>query len=124
MKIAVYLIIVSSCFVWNGCIAFGPHIIDVTNDPAWWGQLAKDEVLQTRQDVRLYSGELLSRGTRLQCVKLVRFYTTEDSGYTVWAEILDGEFKGRIVAISGYVFGSPDYKGRLRYVTDYFEPIK
>jgi len=122
-----HLILVTVMFLLNGCLlphAFSNKTVDVTDNSAWWGQLAKGEVLQAKQDARLYSGWLLLKGTRLRCVKLERFFSLEDSRYQVYTEILDGEFKGNVVTLLGFVYGNPEIKGSLGYYTNYFEPVK
>lgn len=55
---------------------------------------------------------LLPKGTRLRCVKLERWFSDEGKTYRISAEILDGEFKGRI----GFVcpWGDPNKKGSLK----------
>lgn len=106
----------------NGCLAFHNETINVTNNSAWWGELHKGEMLQTKQEAFLSlktkewivtgaygAGEtvsieqykadpdrysrwpwlrVLSKGTRMRCVKLERFYTFETSEYRVYAEVL------------------------------------
>ena len=46
----------------NGCLSpryFSNRTVDVTNNPAWWGQLARNEVLQLKQDT-LLDGKILT----------------------------------------------------------------
>jgi len=145
----------------NGCISLlWPKTIDVTDKPAWWGQLEKGEVLQLTRDILLngqtlavraykltddynssliFGGSitveqyraspekfwpelhLLPKGTRFRCTKLVRYYKSEDAGYTVWGEILDGEYKGKAVSLIG-ITGDPDVKGSLRLTTTILKP--
>jgi hypothetical protein len=56
---------------------------------------------------------LLSKGTRLRCVKLGRYFSSVGSSYELDAEILDGEFKGKVVCVSP-VWGEPEKKGSLK----------
>ncbi len=150
------------CITFSGCI---PHLLsnkteDVTNDPAWWGQYAKNEIIRLKQDALLDgmsvtlnavratgpNGEkenisvetlkansekysnllglyLLSKGVRLQCIKLERFYTIETQVYVVHVEVLDGELKGKEAILNGrLVTGNPDIKGSLRLSQRCFEP--
>jgi hypothetical protein len=65
---------------------------------------------------------LVVSGTRLRCVKLERFYTFETNEYRVYAEILDGDFKGRIVSIPA--IGDANIKGRLRLNANFLEPVQ
>ena len=152
--------------VLNGCFSpryFSIRTVDVTNNPAWWGPLARDEVLQLKQDTllagkmltlhadkitdnynssALFGGtvsverykanpngfwpelHLLAKGTRVRCVKLERFFTFEFSAYRVYAEILDGEFKGQVVGLGSFISGLPDTKGSLILNTSYLEPVQ
>ncbi|HKS37082.1 MAG TPA: hypothetical protein VJW76_07830 [Verrucomicrobiae bacterium] len=63
---------------------------------------------------------IVKQGTRLRCVKLERFFNLEFSEYRIYAEILDGDSKGKVVALFG-VNGDPDMKGSLRLNTGFFE---
>ena len=67
---------------------------------------------------------LLAKGTRVRCVRLERFFSFEFSAYRVYAEILEGEFKGRVVGLGSFVSGLPDTKGSLVLNTNFFEPVK
>ncbi len=64
---------------------------------------------------------LLTKGTRLRCVKLERFYSTQSRGTYVTAEILDGDCKGKPVILG---FGRPDMKGSFRLDTRFVEPVQ
>jgi len=66
---------------------------------------------------------IVNQGTRLRCVKLERFFSFEFSAYRIYAEILDGEFKGKVVALFG-VNGDPGKKGSLRLNTAFFEHVQ
>jgi len=66
---------------------------------------------------------IVKQGTRLRCVKLERFFSFEFSDYRVYAEILDGEFRGKVVALFG-VYGYPEKKGSLRINTQFLEPVR
>jgi hypothetical protein len=55
----------------------------------------------------------LPKATRFRCIKLARWYSYTSSGYNISAEILDGEFKGKIVCIYPYG-GEPDKKGSFK----------
>lgn len=66
---------------------------------------------------------LISKGTRLRCVKLERYSTSENSTYIVSGEILDGEFKGTIVEIP-CASGNPHKKGSLRLTTYMVESVE
>ena len=66
---------------------------------------------------------IVKQGTRLRCVKLERFFNLEFSAYRIYAEILDGEFKGKLVALFG-VNGDPGKKGSLRLNTGFFEHVQ
>ncbi len=152
--------------VLNGCFSpryFSNRTVDVTKNPAWWGQLARNEVLELKQDT-LLSGKILTlhaykitdnynssalfggtvsvekykanpnnfwpelhllpKGTRVRCVKLERFFTFEFSAYRVYAEILDGEFKGQVVGLGSFISGLPDTKGSLVLNTEFLEPVQ
>ncbi|HEY5040457.1 MAG TPA: hypothetical protein VIK53_00455 [Verrucomicrobiae bacterium] len=145
-----------------GCVMFHNRTIDETNQPAWWGQLSKGEILQLKQDTLLNGGVLtlsaykitdnydsgaiyggnitvekfkanphgywrelriLPKGTQLKSVKLLRVFSFEYSRYTVWVEVLDGEFKGKIVELGYFVSGMPQKKGSLVFDTDHLEPL-
>jgi hypothetical protein len=56
---------------------------------------------------------LLPKGTRLQCIKLSRCFTENTSGYTIIADILDGQFKGGIAYIAPRG-GDPNKQGTLK----------
>jgi len=56
---------------------------------------------------------LISKGTRLRCVKLERYFSSVGSDYVVSAEILDGDFKGKVVCINP-VWGDVNKKGSLK----------
>ena len=66
---------------------------------------------------------IVKQGTRLQCVKLERFFSLEFSEYRIYAEILDGEFKGKVVALFG-VNGDTGEKGSLRLNPGVFEHVR
>jgi hypothetical protein len=55
---------------------------------------------------------LISKGTRLRCVKLEKVFSSEYSHYIVLVEILDGARQGTITSIP--VTGDPRTKGTLR----------
>ena len=58
---------------------------------------------------------LLTKGTRLQCVKLERFFTFETDMYVVHVQILDGDFSGKDAILNGrLVTGDPNRIGSLR----------
>lgn len=68
---------------------------------------------------------LVTKGTRVRCVKLERFFSFEFSEYIVWVEILDGDFKGQIVGLSSdFVLGVPDKKGSLHLYTASLRPVQ
>jgi hypothetical protein len=58
---------------------------------------------------------LLPKGTRLRCVKLGRFFGNEGRHYLLSVEILDGEFKGKVVYV-GPVAGDPKQIGTLQLI--------
>jgi hypothetical protein len=142
----------------SGCLSsryFHNKTVDETNNPAWWGELAKGEVIELNQDAllndnlltlnaskitdhydssALFGGDitvdkyrsnpkkywpelrLLPKGTRLQCVKLELFYSLEYSTYRVYAQILNGDFQGKVVNL-GY-FASGDTRKKRSLVLD------
>ena len=55
---------------------------------------------------------LLPKGTKLRCVKLERWLSSEGKDYLISAIILDGEFKGTIAYVIPW--GDPDKKGSLQ----------
>jgi hypothetical protein len=56
---------------------------------------------------------LVPKGTRLRCAKLQRHYNTSAGwDYRLYAEILDGEFKGKVVPVPS-AMGSGEKKGTL-----------
>ena len=56
---------------------------------------------------------VVQAGTRLRLCRLVRYQNTQDTGYLLYAEIMDGEFKGKIVRVP-FAIGSPKKPGTLR----------
>jgi len=165
IKRAVYrALTLSLILVLSGCLSpryFSNKTVDVTNNPDWWGQLAKGEVIELKQDAllndnlltlnaskvtdnydssALFGGDitvekyrsnpnkywpdlrLLPKGTRLQCVKLERFYSLEYSTYRVYAEILNGDFQGKVVDLGYFASGDTRKKGSLILDTS-LEPV-
>jgi ABC-type Fe3+ transport system substrate-binding protein len=57
-------------------------------------------------------------------VKLVRLFSFEYSRYVIWAEILDGEFKGKVVDLGGFTSGDPNRKGSLVLYSKFLEPVQ
>ena len=55
---------------------------------------------------------LLPKGTRFRCVKLERYFSSLGKSYALRAEIIDGEFKGKVACINP-IWGDPDKKGSL-----------
>jgi len=122
--------------------------VDTTNKPGWWGELAKDEVLEVKEDALIGNqglnqnvwiatgsygaGEkvsvakfkanpshyaqfgiyLLNRGTRVQCVKLERYFSLEYSQYKAYVKVLDGECEGKCTTIP--VIGDVRKRGSMR----------
>ncbi len=66
---------------------------------------------------------VLKQGTRLRCVKLVRHFTSQNSEYAVWAEVLDGGLKGEVLALFG-AYGDPGVRGSLRLNTKFLEKVQ
>jgi hypothetical protein len=65
---------------------------------------------------------LIPKGTRFRCVRLERYWTSEYSTYKVWAEILDGECKGKVVS-TFCATGDVSKKGSLRMTKDMLHPV-
>ncbi len=144
----------------TGCFSpryFSNKIVDVTNKPAWWGELRDSRVIRLKEDSLINDGALcggyvhkslgkhqdetikiemyksnpsrwpelsiVKQGTRLRCVKLERFFALEFSDYRIYAEILDGEFEGKVVALFG-VNGDTGKKGSLRLNPGFFEHVR
>jgi len=55
---------------------------------------------------------LLTKGTRFRCVKLERYFSSVLDYYRLSCEILDGEYKGKIVYIEP-LLGDPTRKASL-----------
>ena len=139
------------CCLLSGCLVHGVRRINVTNQPAWWGSLQRNEVLRLTRDAVLdgdyltfgayqeipegsskvplgfhvtpemfkanpskywASLHLIPKGTRFRCVKLERLLGADQSEYALYAEIMDGEFKGMTVHVP-FAAGHPDKKGSL-----------
>jgi hypothetical protein len=146
-------------FALNGCLSpryFSNRTVDVTNNPAWWGELRGNRVVRLKEDsvmnddvlcggyvhkslgkhqdqiikIEMYKAnpslwpelKIVKQDTRLRCVKLERFFSLEFSAYRIYAEIFDGEFKGKVVALFG-VNGDPGKKGSLLLNTGFFEHV-
>jgi hypothetical protein len=43
--------------------------------------------------------------------------------YTVYADLLDGEFEGSVVNLVGFISGDPNKKGDLVIDSDYLEQV-
>lgn len=141
-----------------GCLSPRNKVVDVSNNPKWWGSLHQGEILKLREDALdgtqgvktsvwiatgvIGAGEtitpddfrqhperyeryhlyLLPKGTNLKCLKLERYFQSRSRGYLLYAEILDGEHRGRLTIIP--VIGDPKKKGSLRFDTALLQPVE
>jgi len=149
------------CALCFGCstTAFRDRVIDVSNQPGWWGESYRGQILCVKQDMLfsgngisiradVYSGsrlinpvrtisvetfkadpakwpmaQLVPAGTRLRCARLERVIAYATIGYRLYAEILDGDLRGKVVYVPSGM-GNPRKKGSFRLTTFFVEPCE
>ena len=67
--------------------------------------------------------QLVPAGTRLRCARLERVIAYATIGYNLYAEILDGDQRGRVVYVPSGM-GDPRKKGSFRLTTFFVEPCE